>query len=62
MKKVICTENKGFEVEFNLGEEYQVERELDTTYIVINELGRKHTVFKTNFKPAEDSETASEQE
>ncbi|WP_162990172.1 DUF7244 family protein [Mesobacillus foraminis] len=56
MKKVICTNNEGFELEFNVGEEYEVERELDTTYIVINKLGNKHTVFKTNFEPAEESE------
>lgn len=59
MKKVICTNNKGFEVEFNLGEEYQVERALDTTYIVINELGKKHTVFKTHFRPVKECVTES---
>lgn len=56
MKKVICTNNEGFELEFNVGEEYEVERELDTTYIVINKLGNKHTVFKINFEPVEESE------
>ncbi|MBT2757438.1 hypothetical protein J7E71_16045 [Mesobacillus foraminis] len=56
MKKVICKNNEGFELEFNVGEEYEVERELDTTYIVINKLGNKHTVFKTNFEPVEESE------
>lgn len=57
MKKVICTDNKGLELEFNLGEGYQVEKELDSTYIVLNEQGKKHTVFKTNFKPVEETES-----
>lgn len=61
MKKVICTDNKGAELEFNLKEEYEVEREFDTTYIVINELGKKHTVFKTHFEPVEENETNPEQ-
>ncbi|WML48646.1 hypothetical protein RCG23_00365 [Neobacillus sp. PS3-34] len=54
MKKVICTHNGGLEFEFDLGKEYQVARELDTTYIVINNFGNKHTVFKTQFEPFEE--------
>lgn len=58
MKKVICTNNDSYELEFNVGDEYQVERELETTYIVINKLGNKHSVFKTHFEPVvEESET-----
>jgi len=57
MKKVICINNEDIELEFDLGEEYQVERELDSTYIVINKLGKKHSVFKTHFEPGEGNET-----
>ncbi|WP_423408409.1 hypothetical protein AABM38_22645 [Heyndrickxia sp. MSNUG] len=57
MQKVICTNNEGIELEFDLGEEYPVERELDSTYIVINKLGKKHSVFKTHFEPVEVNET-----
>lgn len=60
MKKVICKNNEGLELEFNVGDEYEVERELDTTYIVINNLGNKHSVFKTHFEPVEVSETEAE--
>ncbi|NHM31997.1 hypothetical protein [Neobacillus terrae] len=56
MKKVICRNNEGNEFEFNVGEEYELDRELDTTYIVINKLGNKHTVFKTHFEPVEETE------
>lgn len=58
MRKVICINNEGLEVAFNVGDEYDVDREFETTYIVTNRLGKKHTVFKTHFKPAEDIETA----
>jgi hypothetical protein len=57
MQKVICTNNEGIELEFNVGEEYEVERELDTTYIVINNLGNKHSVFKKQFEPVVENET-----
>jgi len=57
MKNVICINNEGLELEFDLGEEYEVERELDSTYIVINKLGKKHSVFKTQFEPVEGNET-----
>lgn len=57
MKKVICINNEGVDLEFIVGEEYEVEREFDTTYIVTNRLGNKHTVFKTHFKSVEESET-----
>ncbi|MEH7443981.1 hypothetical protein V7201_16835 [Bacillus sp. JJ1122] len=57
MQKVICTNNEGIELEFDLDEEYPVERELDSTYIVINKLGKKHSVFKTHFEPVEGNET-----
>ncbi|WP_079508891.1 hypothetical protein [Mesobacillus jeotgali] len=56
MKKVICINNEGLELEFNKGEEYEVDKELETTYIITNRLGKKHTVFKTNFEPAENAE------
>ena len=58
MRKVICINNEGLEVEFNVGDQYEVDRELETTYIVTNRLGKKHTVFKTHFKPADDIEAA----
>ncbi|KKK36810.1 hypothetical protein WQ57_17260 [Mesobacillus campisalis] len=54
MKKVLCTNNEGYEMEFVVGEEYEVEKELDTTYILINKLGNKHSVFKKDFEPVED--------
>jgi hypothetical protein len=56
MRKVVCINNQGLEVEFIVGNQYDVDREFDTTYIVTNRLGKKHTVFKTHFKPAEDIE------
>ena len=62
MKKVICTNNEGLELEFDLGEDYEVEREFDTTYIVINKLGNKHSVFKTHFdRVEEDNESLKKQ-
>ena len=57
MLKVMCTNNEGIELEFNVGEEYEVERELDTTYIVINKLGNKHSVFKKQFEPVTENDT-----
>lgn len=57
MQKVICTNNEGIELEFNVGDEYEVERELETTYIVINKLGNKHSVFKKQFQPVVGNET-----
>ena len=56
MRKVICINNKGLELEFNVGDKYDVDREFDTTYIVTNKLGKKHTVFKTHFQPYEESD------
>jgi hypothetical protein len=56
MKKVLCKNNQGYEMEFRIGEEYEVDKELDTTYILINKLGNKHTVFKNHFEPAEEIE------
>lgn len=56
MRKVICTDNEGLELEFNIGDKYDIDREFDTTYIVTNKLGKKHTVFKTQFKPEEESD------
>jgi hypothetical protein len=58
MKKVICKNNEGLEMEFTAGEIYEVEREFDTTYIVTNKLGKKHTVFKTQFKPDEEADAS----
>lgn len=58
MRKVICINNEGLELEFNVGEKYDVDRELETTYIVTNKLGKKHTVFKTHFEPDVESDTA----
>ncbi|MBS8263913.1 hypothetical protein DYI25_05615 [Mesobacillus boroniphilus] len=58
MQKVICINNEGLELEFKVGEKYDVDRELETTYIVTNELGKKHTVFKTQFGPVEESGAA----
>ncbi|WP_053363308.1 hypothetical protein [Bacillus sp. FJAT-27251] len=54
MKKVLCTNNEGYEMEFVAGEEYEVEKELDTTYILINKLGNRHSVFKKDFEPVEN--------
>jgi hypothetical protein len=59
MQKVICINNQGLELEFNIGDQYDVDRELETTYIVTNRLGKKHTVFKTQFKPVEDIEATT---
>lgn len=56
MRKVICINNVGLELEFSAGEKYDVYREFETTYIVTNQLGKKHTVFKTHFKPVEESD------
>jgi hypothetical protein len=56
MKKVLCISNLGYEMEFRVGEEYEVEKELETTYILINKLGNKHTVFKNHFEPIEEVE------
>lgn len=56
MRKVICINNEGLELEFNEGEKYVVDREFETTYIVTNKLGKKHTVFKTQFGPDEESD------
>ncbi|MBT2682287.1 hypothetical protein [Bacillus sp. ISL-37] len=58
MRKVICKNNEGLEMEFSVGEIYVVEREFDTTYIVTNKLGKKHTVFKTHFALVDESESA----
>ncbi|ESU33500.1 hypothetical protein G3A_06160 [Bacillus sp. 17376] len=58
MRKVICINNEGLELEFNVGDKYEVDREFDTTYIVTNKLGKKHTVFKTHFVPVDESESA----
>ncbi|MFT9599222.1 hypothetical protein [Mesobacillus sp.] len=58
MKKVICKNNEGLEMEFSVGDIYEVEREFDTTYIVTNKLGKKHTVFKTHFALVDESESA----
>jgi hypothetical protein len=57
MRKVICINNEGLELEFNVGEQYDVDREFETTYIVTNRLGNKHTVFKTQFEPVEENDT-----
>ncbi|RSD28960.1 hypothetical protein [Mesobacillus subterraneus] len=54
MRKVICKNNNGIELEFNIDEEYEVEREFENTYTVINKLGKKHTVFKTHFEPNDE--------
>lgn len=56
MRKVICIKNVGLELEFNVGDKYDVDREFDTTYIVTNKLGKKHTVFKTHFELDEETD------
>ncbi|MBT2641519.1 hypothetical protein J7I80_04725 [Bacillus sp. ISL-41] len=58
MRKVICINNEGLEVEFNVGDQYNVDRELDMTYIVTNKQGKKHTVFKTHFELVEEADSA----
>ncbi|MBT2691728.1 hypothetical protein [Bacillus sp. ISL-55] len=58
MRKVVCKNNEGLEMEFTVGDIYEVEREFDTTYIVTNKFGKKHSVFKTHFVPIAESESA----
>ncbi|MBT2640443.1 MULTISPECIES: hypothetical protein [unclassified Bacillus (in: firmicutes)] len=58
MRKVKCINNEGLELEFNVGDQYEVDREFEATYIVTNKLGKKHTVFKTHFEHVEEADPA----